>query len=268
MPPQRRTDGAHTRPSCALLLPQLFARATHQLAILGGVGTGALAGAVMLHRFPKQFLVDRAENFLGQRQGAYFLAAQIYYINLRHSFFRKLGSLTTKHSPTDYSFFLGCLALRSLQRIDRACATESTALSRRLLGFGYHYIAFSWPRHRAFHHQQVFVFVNTQHPQVASGDTVHAHVSRHAHAFEHAGREGRRADRASDLEHGAVRGSATGKLVAFHHARESAAFAGCNYIHKLLTFEDVHQHLVAGFGPVLVFAVNHDRNLAQKAHRR
>ncbi len=81
MPPQRRADGADARASGALLLPQLLARAAHQLAVLGGVRSGALSGAVVLHRFPEQVLVDRAEYFLGQLEGADFLAAQIYYIN-------------------------------------------------------------------------------------------------------------------------------------------------------------------------------------------
>src|SRR5271169_1262003 len=93
------------------------------------------------------------------------------------------------------------LALRSLQRIDRTRATESTALSGRLLGLANHNVAVFRPRHRAFHYQQVLVLVNAQHPQVAGGDAVDAHVSRHAHAFEHAGREGRGANRTRDLEH-------------------------------------------------------------------
>ena len=66
MPPQRRTDRADTGAARALLLPQLLARAGDQLLVLGGVRAGALRGAVMLHRFPQQVFVDRAEDFIGQ----------------------------------------------------------------------------------------------------------------------------------------------------------------------------------------------------------
>ena len=50
----------------------------------GFVRTGALPGAVMLHRFPEQILVDRAENFVGQVERPNLLAAQIVNIDSRH----------------------------------------------------------------------------------------------------------------------------------------------------------------------------------------
>ena len=37
------------------------------------MGPGASGGAVMFYRLPQQVLVDRAEHFIGQLQGAYFL---------------------------------------------------------------------------------------------------------------------------------------------------------------------------------------------------
>ena len=77
MPPQRGADRRDTRPSRALLLPELLAGAAHQTASLGGVGPRPQTGAVMLYRFPKQVFVDRAENFVGQLQRAHFFAVQI-----------------------------------------------------------------------------------------------------------------------------------------------------------------------------------------------
>ena len=41
-----------------------------------------------------------------------------------------------------------------------------------------------------------------------------------------------------------------------------------NHVHKLLAVENVDQHLVANLGAVLAVAVDHDRHLAQEAHRR
>ena len=40
------------------------------------------------------------------------------------------------------------------------------------------------------------------------------------------------------------------KVMPLDYARESAALAGRNHIHKPLTVENVHQHLVAGLGSV------------------
>jgi hypothetical protein len=41
------------------------------------MGSGTLPGAVMLHRFPEQVFVDRAENFIGQLKRAYLFATEI-----------------------------------------------------------------------------------------------------------------------------------------------------------------------------------------------
>ena len=41
------------------------------------MGPGALPSAVMFYRFPEQVFVDRAENFIGQVEGAYLFATQI-----------------------------------------------------------------------------------------------------------------------------------------------------------------------------------------------
>ena len=84
MPPERRADRTDASAARTLLSPELLAGAAHQLLVLGGVRAGTLPGAVVLHRFPEQILVDCAENFIGQLEGAYFLAAQIHYINRCH----------------------------------------------------------------------------------------------------------------------------------------------------------------------------------------
>src|ERR1019366_389112 len=97
VPPQWRANGAHACASGALLLPQLLTRAAHQLLVLGGVGTGTLPRAVVLHRFPQQALVHRAENFVGQFEGTYLFAAEIHYINRRHSLFRFKLSLASSY---------------------------------------------------------------------------------------------------------------------------------------------------------------------------
>ena len=53
---------------------------------LGLVRSGALPGAVMLHRFPEQIFVDRAEDLIGEIDRPDLLAAQIVNINRCHIF--------------------------------------------------------------------------------------------------------------------------------------------------------------------------------------
>ena len=84
MPPQWRTDGSHAGAPRTLLLPQFLARAGDQLLVLGGVRAGTLRGAVMLHRFPQQVFVDRAENLFGEIERADLLPAQIMNIDSCH----------------------------------------------------------------------------------------------------------------------------------------------------------------------------------------
>ena len=74
MPPQRRPDRSNARPARALLLPQLLARARHFPPGFRLVRSGALAGAVVLHRLPEQVFVDRAENLVGQVERSDLLA--------------------------------------------------------------------------------------------------------------------------------------------------------------------------------------------------
>jgi len=88
MPPKRRTNGADARAARALLFPELLAGAAHQLLVLGGMSTGPLPCAVMLHRFPEQVLVHRTEYLIGQFERTYLFAAEIYYINRCHVFFQ------------------------------------------------------------------------------------------------------------------------------------------------------------------------------------
>src|SRR5215469_3468189 len=112
--------------------------------------------------------------------------------------------------------FLRC-PLSRLQRIDRSRASKPTALSWRMLRLGNHQIAAHRPWHAAFDHKQIIVFIDAENAQVAHGDSLIAHVPRHAHAFEDARRECRRADRAGDLEHRTVRLRATAKMMALDY---------------------------------------------------
>jgi hypothetical protein len=41
------------------------------------MGSSALAGAVVFHRFPEQVLIDVTENFFGQLEAAYLFSGQI-----------------------------------------------------------------------------------------------------------------------------------------------------------------------------------------------
>ena len=58
--------------------------------VLGRVRSGALPGAVVLHRFPEQVFVHRAENLIGEIERADLLAAQIVNINRCHMSSRAL----------------------------------------------------------------------------------------------------------------------------------------------------------------------------------
>src|SRR5258705_3580590 len=82
--PERRPDRADTRPSCALLFPELLARSGNAPAVLGRMRSRTLGGCVMLDRLPKQVFVDRAENFLGQIHRADLRPAQAIDINRCH----------------------------------------------------------------------------------------------------------------------------------------------------------------------------------------
>src|SRR5271157_5505301 len=82
--PQRRTDGADTRPPRALLLPQLLPRTGYLPAVLGGMRARARGGAIVRDRLPEQVFVDRAENFLGQLHRPGLGSAQIVNINSCH----------------------------------------------------------------------------------------------------------------------------------------------------------------------------------------
>ena len=77
MAPQRRPDRTYASAASTLLAPQLLTRTRDQLAVLGGMGSCALTGAIVLYRFPEQVLVDAAENLFGQLEAAYFFPGQI-----------------------------------------------------------------------------------------------------------------------------------------------------------------------------------------------
>src|SRR6202167_4850015 len=84
--PERGAHRAYTSPSRTLLLPQLLACAGDQLLVLGGGRTLPHRGAIMLHRFPQQRLVDLVsrENLVRQLERAYLPSTEIHYINLCH----------------------------------------------------------------------------------------------------------------------------------------------------------------------------------------
>jgi len=84
--PQRRTHRADTSSAGSLLLPELLARAGHQLAILGGVGALTHSGAIVLNRFPQESFVHfgGGKYFIRQLDRADLLPVQIDYIHVCH----------------------------------------------------------------------------------------------------------------------------------------------------------------------------------------
>ncbi len=87
MPPQRRTDRAHTRAAGAFLPPQLAPRAAHFALVLGLVGARADFALIPARRFVQQVRIYlRAKNRVGKLHLAHFLAIQIDYVNDRHNF--------------------------------------------------------------------------------------------------------------------------------------------------------------------------------------
>jgi hypothetical protein len=74
----------------------------------------------MLHRFPEQGLIHRAEYFLGQLDGAYLLATQIHYINRRHNVF----SLAVSHRLS---------AIRQTKTAEAPCSAGAKALTFSVL---------------------------------------------------------------------------------------------------------------------------------------
>ena len=104
MPPQRRTDGADTGPPRTFLLPQFLSGARNQLLVLGGVGAGAMGGAVMFDRLPQQVFIDRAKYFIGEIERSDLIPAQIMNIDSCHMSFRML-SLANDQQPTTNDCF-------------------------------------------------------------------------------------------------------------------------------------------------------------------
>src|SRR5437762_5089663 len=140
-----------------------------------------------------------------------------------------------------------CLLRRPLgcfQRIDGGCTGKSTALPRRLLGFGDHQIPAVRSRHAALHHQQVLVLIHATHSQVAGGHACVSHVSRHAHAFENTRWKCRRTNRASNLKHGTVRLRPAAKMVTLDYALKPTSFAHAYNVNEPFAIENVHQHAV------------------------
>ena len=83
--PERRAQRSDAGAACALLLPELLARAAHVAARLGGAGAGALICHVGFDRFVNQRLVERrAEHVFRQRQLADFFVLEILNLHNRH----------------------------------------------------------------------------------------------------------------------------------------------------------------------------------------
>src|SRR5262249_27690967 len=145
--------------------------------------------------------------------------------------------------------FFRC-SLRGLQRIDRRCASESAPLSRWFLRARNYDVSAICARNAAFHHQQVFVLIDTKDAQVAYRHLLVSHVPRHAHAFEHTRTARRGTDRTWYLQHRTVPLRAPAKVMALHNARETAALAYTNDVHKTVAFEDVHEHALSNLQAV------------------
>src|SRR5580693_1829994 len=129
--------------------------------------------------------------------------------------------------------------LRRLQRIDRRRTGKSTALSRRLLCLIDHDVAAIRARHAAFNDQKILVFIHAENPQVAGCDPRIAHVPRHAHAFEHARRKRRRANRTGNLKHRTVRLRAAAKMMALHYTLKAVPLADSNDIDKTFVLKNI-----------------------------
>src|SRR5579862_1910744 len=276
MAPQRRPDRADTRSPSALLLPKLLAGTGNAPAILGGMRARPLPSAVVPHRFPQQVFVDRAENLIGEIQRADLGAAQVVNINGCHCLLSTAATgfwPAASHELSRYSLLalLG-RALGCLQRVDRRRTRKSATLSRWLLRFHDHNISAVRARNAAFHHQQVVVFIDAQHTQVANRYALIAKVPRHPHAFEHARWECRRSDRPGDLEHRTMRLRTAAEMMPLHYARETPAFADADDIHKALAVENVDQDTLADFQAVGLSAFfglffDFERNFAEELHR-
>ena len=89
--------------------------------------------------------------------------------------------------------------------------------------------------------------VDAHHGQVLDGDGVAAHVTRQAHALEHAGRRGAHAHRTgSAVEVSTMAARTAGKAVALHDAGEALTLGGTGDVDLLDLGESRHGLLVAG----------------------
>src|SRR3977135_4547486 len=103
--PQRRTNRADTRPSRALLLPQLPARTGNPPAVLGRMRARTRGGAIVRDRLPEQVFVDRAENFLGQFHRPSLGSAQLVNIHSCHNLSRVERTLLSAAFDLDLPHF-------------------------------------------------------------------------------------------------------------------------------------------------------------------
>src|SRR5438309_2631400 len=280
VPPQGRTDRTDTRAARTFLLPQLLAGTGNTPTIFGRVCSCPRSGTVVLHRFPQQVFVHRAKSLIGKIHRADLGAVQVVDINGCHFCLSAAATGFWLVAPND--LFLGTRysvlallrrALGCLQWIDRRRARESAPLSRWLLRARDHDISAIRARDAAFDHQQVLIFVDTQDAQIAHRHALVPHVSRHAHAFEHARRKRRRTDRAGDLKHGAVRFRATAEMMTLYDAREPASLANAHDVDKAVAFENIHQHALADLDAVRLSTLcgsffNIDGDFTEELHRR
>src|ERR1700723_2665772 len=159
-------------------------------------------------------------------------------------------------------------SLRRLQRIYRSRTRKSSTLSRRLLRLADNQVPALRPRHAAFHHQKILFLVDTQHAQITLRYPRVAHMSRHAHSFEHARRKRRRANRSSDLEHRSVRLGTAAEVMPLHDALEAFSLAHAHDVDELFAFKNLHQHAVANLPRSLAVAIALKPHFAHELHRR
>src|SRR5579871_5493589 len=275
VPPQRRTDRADASAPRAFLLPQLLARSGNLPAGLGRVRAAMLPGAVVLYRFPEQVFVHGAENLVSQVQASDLLATQIVNIDSCHIASRlcPCGAGTfARYFLADRSVrptlcFLSC-SLGRLQRVDRRRSGKSATLSWRLLCLQNNDVAALRSGHAAFHHQQILVLIHAQHSQVAHGHALMPHMSRHAHAFEHARWKRRGADRPGNLKHRTMRFGSTAEMMPLHDTLKTSTLAGSDDIDKLFAFENLNQHAIADLHGSVAIAIAFECDLAHEFHRR
>src|SRR5882762_6273421 len=123
MAPERRPDRADARAPCALLLPELAARAADFALFLDLVRAPAKSAQVPPRSLVQQVLVDlRAKDRVRQLHLTDFLAIQVNYVDDRHNLF----SFSVQNLLTYFAF----LALRMKMYVPLGPGTDPRTSSR------------------------------------------------------------------------------------------------------------------------------------------